>query len=42
MKNLELLVAAPLGVTRESADYGVVATVSLELENLTHRGTDKD
>ncbi len=42
MKNLELLVAAPLGVTRESADYGVIGAVSLELENLTHRGTDKD
>jgi hypothetical protein len=42
MKNLELLVAAPLGVTRESADYGVIGAISLELENLTHRGTDKD
>lgn len=42
MKNLELLVAAPLGVTRESADYGVIGEVSLELENLTDRGTDKD
>jgi len=42
MKNLELLVAAPLGITRESADYGVVAEVSLELEGITHRGTDKD
>jgi hypothetical protein len=42
IKTLELLVAAPLGVTRESADYGVVATVSLELENLTNRGSDKD
>jgi hypothetical protein len=42
MKNLELLVAAPLGITRESADYGVIAAVSLELEDLTHRGTDKD
>ncbi|HTS16751.1 MAG TPA: transporter [Verrucomicrobiae bacterium] len=42
MKPLELLVATPLGITRESADYGVVAIVSLELENLTHRGTDND
>jgi hypothetical protein len=42
MKTLELLVAVPLGVTRESADYGVIGAVSLELENLTHRGTDKD
>ncbi|MGD1018992.1 MAG: transporter [Verrucomicrobiia bacterium] len=42
MKSLELLVAAPLGVTRESADYGVIGEVSLELESVTHRGTDKD
>jgi hypothetical protein len=42
MKNLELLVAAPLGITRESADYGVIGAISLELENLTRRGTDKD
>jgi hypothetical protein len=42
MKTLELLVAVPLGITHESADYGVIGAVSLELENLTHRGTDKD
>jgi hypothetical protein len=42
MKTVELLVAAPLGVTRESADCGVIVTVSLELENLTNRGSDKD
>jgi hypothetical protein len=42
MKNLELLVAVPLGITRESADYGVIGELSLELENLTHHGADKD
>ncbi len=42
MKNIELLVAVPLGITHESADYGVIGAISLELENLTHRGTDKD
>jgi len=42
IRTVELLIAAPLGVTHESADYGVVATVSLELENLTNRGSDKD
>jgi len=42
IKTLELLVAAPLGVTRESADYGAVVAVSLVLENLTNRGSDKD
>ncbi len=34
--------ATPLGVTRASADYGIIASVSLELENLTHRGADRD
>ena len=42
MPRLELLVAAPIGVTRDAADYGVVASVTLELDNITHRGTDKD
>jgi len=42
IKTVELLVAAPLGVTRKSADYGVIVTVSLELENLTNRGSDQD
>ena len=41
-KNVELLVAAPIGVTHESADYGIVVSFTLELENITHRGTDKD
>ncbi len=39
---LEFLVAAPVGLTRTSADYGIVASVTLELDNLTHRGADKD
>jgi hypothetical protein len=42
MKNLELLIATPLGITHESADYGVIGAVSLELEDLTGRGADKD
>ena len=41
-KNLEFLVAVPLGVTSASADYGVVASVTLEFENVTHRGADND
>jgi len=41
-KNLQFLVAVPIGVTHASADYGVVASVTLELENITHRGADKD
>jgi hypothetical protein len=41
-KNVEFLVAVPIGVTRESADYGIVAAITLELENITHRGTDRD
>jgi Putative MetA-pathway of phenol degradation len=39
---LELLVAAPIGVTRDAADYGIVASVTLELDNITHREADKD
>jgi hypothetical protein len=39
---LQFLVAAPIGVTGASADYGIVASVTLELENITHRGVDKD
>lgn len=41
-KNIEFLVGVPIGVTRAAADYGVVVEVTLELENVTHRGTDKD
>ena len=41
-KNVEFMVAVPIGVTRESADYGIVATITLELENVTHRSADKD
>jgi hypothetical protein len=39
---LQFLIAAPIGVTRTAADYGIVASVTLELDNITHRGIDKD
>ena len=42
VKNVEFLVAVPIGVTRAAADYGVIASVTLELENVTHRAADKD
>ena len=41
-ENLQFLLAVPIGVTRESADYGVVALVTFEWEHLTQRGPDKD
>lgn len=41
-KNMEFLVGVPVGVTGDGADYGVVVEVTLELDNATHRGTDKD
>ena len=41
-ERLFFLLAVPLGVTPEAADYGVVASVTLEIENLFHRGGDKD
>jgi hypothetical protein len=42
MKNVKFMVAVPVGVTRESADYGIVAAITLELDSITHRGADKD
>src|ERR1035437_3897968 len=41
-RRLQFLIAAPIGVTRAAADYGIVASVTLELDNITHRGIDKD
>ena len=41
-KNVEFLVAVPIGVTHAAADYGVIASVTLEFENVTHRVADKD
>jgi len=29
-------------LTHAAADYGIVASVTLELDNLTRRGIDKD
>jgi hypothetical protein len=40
--NLEFLVAVPIGVTHESADYGIVVSATLEWEHVTHRSPDKD
>jgi hypothetical protein len=42
MKRLEFLVAAPIGLTHTSADYGIVASVTLEWDNITHRSADKE
>jgi Putative MetA-pathway of phenol degradation len=39
---LFFLLAAPLGVTQAAADYGVIASATLEIENLFHRGRDMD
>ena len=41
-KNVQFVVAVPMGVTHESADYGIVASVTLEWEHVTHRSPDKD
>jgi hypothetical protein len=40
--NLQFLVAVPIGVTGAAADYGIVASATLELERVMHRGDDKD
>ncbi len=40
--DVQFVVAVPLGLTHESADYGIVASVTLEWEHVTHRGRDKD
>jgi len=42
VKNVQFLVAVPVGITHESADYGVVASVTLEWESITRRSSDKD
>jgi hypothetical protein len=39
---VQFLVAVPIGVTHESADYGIMASVTLEWEHVTHRSPDKD
>ena len=38
----QFALAIPIGVTHESADYGIVVSVTLEWEHVTHRGHDKD
>lgn len=42
LPQLELFVAVPLGVTHAAGDYGVAVGMTLELENILHRGADKD
>ena len=39
---LQFLVAVPIGVTHESADYGIVVSVTLEWEHVTHRRPERD
>ena len=41
-KHLELLLAIPVGLTGAAADYGVIAGIAVEIENLTGRGGDAD
>ncbi len=37
-EHVELLVAAPIGVTEAAGDYGVIVGCTIELERLFHRG----
>ena len=39
-KHLELLVGIPIGLSDAAADYGVIAGIAVEIENLTGRGAD--
>jgi Putative MetA-pathway of phenol degradation len=39
---LQFALAIPIGVTHESADYGIVVSVTLEWEHVMHRSPDKD
>jgi hypothetical protein len=41
-KQLELFVAVPIAVTHAAGDYGVVVGVTLEIENVFHRGAHED
>ena len=41
-QQIRALAVSILGVTHAAADYGVVASVTLELERVTHRGNDND
>ena len=41
-KNLQFLIAIPVGVTHAAGDYGIVASVTLEWESIAHRGPDRD
>ena len=41
-RHLELLVAVPVGLTAAAADYGVIASITVEIERLTGRGEDAD
>ncbi|MGA2137628.1 MAG: hypothetical protein ABSH14_02080 [Verrucomicrobiia bacterium] len=39
---LQFALAIPIGVTHESADYGIVVSVTLEWEHVAHRSPGKD
>jgi len=39
---LEFDIAVPLGATRAAADYGVIVSLTLELESITGRSKEKD
>ncbi|MBZ5639380.1 MAG: hypothetical protein LAO51_11595 [Acidobacteriia bacterium] len=41
-EHVQLLLAAPIGVTRAAGDYGVIAGCTVELEHLLHRGAARD
>ena len=38
-EHVQLLVAAPIGVTEAAGDYGVIVGCTIELEHLFHRGS---
>jgi hypothetical protein len=41
-KNVELLLAVPVGVTRAGGDFGVTGAITLEFDTVLHRAADKD
>jgi hypothetical protein len=41
-REIELLLAAPVGVTRAARDYGIIASITFEFDNATGRSADKD
>jgi hypothetical protein len=41
-REVELLLATSVGVTRAAGDYGIVASITFEFDNATGHATDKD